>query len=98
MQRHALSILDDPEKLFAASRFVDLEVLPKAQIGAVTYAAAAADKSQLKHVVALGSNTIEAADVPRQFWQQIGDRLPASPILYAGPRGTWQEIEIPRLR
>jgi hypothetical protein len=65
-------------------------------VDAVAYDAAAGDKSQLKHVVALGSNTIEAADVPRQFWQQLGDRLPASPIRYAGPRGTWQEIEVPR--
>ena len=56
------------------------------------------DKSRLKHVVALGSNTIEASDVPRQFWQQLGDSLPASPIRYAGPRGTWQEIEVPRPR
>ena len=28
-----LSILDDPEGLFASSRFVELEVLPKAQFG-----------------------------------------------------------------
>jgi hypothetical protein len=62
------------------------------------YDPAAADKSRLKHVVALGSNTIEASDVPRQFWQQLGDSLPASPIRYAGPRGTWQEIEVPRPR
>jgi hypothetical protein len=66
-------------------------------VDAVAYDAAAADKSRLKHVIALGSNTIEASDVPRQFWQQLGDRLPASPIRYAGPRGTWQEIEVPPL-
>jgi hypothetical protein len=65
-------------------------------VDAVFYDAAAADKSRLEHVVALGSNTIEASDVPRQFWQQLGDKLTASPIRYAGPRGTWQEIEVPR--
>ncbi|HXM69997.1 MAG TPA: hypothetical protein VN970_02620 [Thermoanaerobaculia bacterium] len=67
-------------------------------VDAVFYDAAAADKSRLKHVVVLGSNTIDASGVPPQFWQQLGDSLPASPIRYAGPRGTLQEIEIPHLR
>jgi hypothetical protein len=67
-------------------------------VDAVFYDAAAAEGSRLRHVVALGSNTIEASEAPRQFWQQLGERLPDSPIHYAGPRGTWQEVEVPGRR
>src|SRR5713226_199632 len=31
LARHALSILDDPDRTFASSPFVELEVLPKAE-------------------------------------------------------------------
>jgi hypothetical protein len=36
LARRALSILDDPERTFASSPFVELEVLPKAEFGGRT--------------------------------------------------------------
>jgi hypothetical protein len=53
-------------------------------------------------LIALGSTTIEVANVPREFWKQAANMLPGimerndadSPSLYAGPSGKWQKIEM----
>jgi hypothetical protein len=64
-------------------------------IEATLYDKSAYTEPPLKHVVALGSTTIEASDVPQQFWEQVAKVRPGTAVLYAGPDGRWQTIKVP---
>jgi hypothetical protein len=50
--------------------------------------------AQLADVIAVGSTTIEAPNVPPEFWE-AATLLPDTRVMYAGPSPKWQEIEVP---